>query len=114
MAAQGKQAEGGLRRVFDVQQWGIVFVLIALVIIISIAAPVFLSPRNISNVLQQVSTLGILSMGVTVLMISGGIDLSVGSAISTVAVVAGTMLKAGILRSTPSSRGSCWDAPSDP
>ncbi|MGA2380641.1 MAG: ABC transporter permease [Spirochaetia bacterium] len=85
-----------LRRVFDIQQWGIVFVLIALVIIISIAAPVFLSPRNIRNVLQQVSTLGILSMGVTVLMISGGIDLSVGSAISTVAVIAGTMLKAGV------------------
>jgi ribose/xylose/arabinose/galactoside ABC-type transport system permease subunit len=91
-----KAAAGGLRRLFDVQQWGIVFVLIALVIIISIAAPVFLSPRNIRNVLQQASTLGILSMGVTVLMISGGIDLSVGSAISTVAVVAGTMLKAGI------------------
>ena len=94
--AQGKEAAGGIRRVFDVQQWGIVFVLIALVIIISIAAPVFLSPRNIRNVLQQVSTLGILSMGVSVLMISGGIDLSVGSTISTVAIVAGTMLKAGI------------------
>jgi len=93
---QSKAAAGGLRRVFDVQQWGIVFVLIALVIIISIASPVFLSPRNIRNVLQQVSTLGILSMGVTVLMIYGGIDLSVGSAISTVAVIAGTMLKAGI------------------
>jgi len=93
---QSKAAAGGLRRVFDVQQWGIVFVLIALVIIISIASPVFLSPRNLRNVLQQVSTLGILSMGVTVLMISGGIDLSVGSAISTVAVIAGTMLKAGV------------------
>ena len=69
------RAPGGLRRVFDIQQWGIVFVLIALIIIISIAAPVFLSPRNIRNVLQQVSTLGILSMGATVLMISGGIDL---------------------------------------
>jgi inositol transport system permease protein len=94
--AQNKETAGGLKGVFDVQQWGIVFVLIALVIVISIAAPVFLSPRNIRNVLQQVSTLGILSMGVTVLMISGGIDLSVGSAISTVAVIAGTMLKAGI------------------
>jgi ribose/xylose/arabinose/galactoside ABC-type transport system permease subunit len=94
--AERKAAAGGLRQVFDVQQWGIVFVLIALVIIISIASPVFLSPRNIRNVLQQVSTLGILSMGVTVLMISGGIDLSVGSAISTVAVIAGTMLKAGV------------------
>jgi ribose/xylose/arabinose/galactoside ABC-type transport system permease subunit len=83
------------RRVFDIQQWGIVFVLVGLVIIVSIASPVFLSARNIRNVLQQVSTLGILSMGITVLMISGGIDLSVGSAISTVAVIAGTLLKAG-------------------
>ncbi len=87
---------GRLRRIFDIQQWGIVFVLIGLVIVISVAAPVFLSPRNIRNVLQQASTLGILSMGMTVLMISGGIDLSVGSSISTVAVVAGTMLKAGL------------------
>ncbi len=94
--AQRNPAAGGPRRVFAVQQWGIVFVLIALVIIISIASPVFLSPRNIRIVLQQVSILGILSMGVSVLMISGGIDLSVGSAISTVAVIAGTMLKAGI------------------
>jgi len=90
------RALGRFRGVFDVQQWGIVFVLIALVIIISIAAPVFLSARNIRNVLQQVSTLGILSMGATVLMISGGMDLSVGSAMSTVGVVAGTMLKAGV------------------
>jgi ribose/xylose/arabinose/galactoside ABC-type transport system permease subunit len=87
---------GRSRRVFDVKQWGIVFVLIALVIIISVASPVFLSPRNIRNVMQQISILGILSMGVTVLMISGGIDLSVGAAISTVAVIAGTMLKAGV------------------
>jgi ribose/xylose/arabinose/galactoside ABC-type transport system permease subunit len=96
-ALPARSPEGGSpRRVIDVQQWGIVFVLIALVIIMSIAAPVFLSARNIRNILQQVSTLGILSMGVTVLMISGGIDLSVGSAISTVAVIAGTMLKAGL------------------
>jgi ribose/xylose/arabinose/galactoside ABC-type transport system permease subunit len=94
--ARRNPAAGKLRRVFDIQQWGIVLVLIALVIAISIAVPVFLSPRNIRNVLQQVSTLGILSMGITVLMISGGIDLSVGSSISTVAVIAGTMLKAGL------------------
>jgi ribose transport system permease protein len=87
---------GRWKGVFDLQQWGIVLVLIILVVVISIAAPVFLSPRNIRNVLQQVSTLGILSMGMTVLMISGGIDLSVGSSISTVAVIAGTMLKAGL------------------
>jgi ribose/xylose/arabinose/galactoside ABC-type transport system permease subunit len=82
------------KRVFESQQLGIVFVLIALIIILGVVSPVFLSPRNLRNVLQQVSTLGILSMGMTVLMISGGIDLSVGSCISVVAVVIGLMIKA--------------------
>jgi ribose/xylose/arabinose/galactoside ABC-type transport system permease subunit len=87
---------GRLKGLFKNRQWGIILVLLGLIIVISIASPVFLSARNIRNVLQQVSTLGILSMGITVLMISGGIDLSVGSAISVVAVIAGTMIKAGL------------------
>jgi ribose/xylose/arabinose/galactoside ABC-type transport system permease subunit len=81
--------------VFDVQQWGIIIVLVVLVLVLGISTPVFLSPRNIRNILQQVSTLGILSVGMTVLMISGGIDLSVGSSISVVAVIVGSLLKAG-------------------
>jgi ribose/xylose/arabinose/galactoside ABC-type transport system permease subunit len=85
-----------VRRLFASQQAAMVLVLIGLVIILGILVPVFLSPRNLRNVLQQVSTLGILSMGMTILMISGGIDLSVGSIISVVAVVAGTMIKAGM------------------
>jgi ribose transport system permease protein len=84
------------RRITGSQQWGIILVLIALIIILAIASPVFLSARNIRNVLQQISTLGILSMGMTVLMISGGIDLSVGACISVSAVTMGTMIKAGL------------------
>jgi ribose/xylose/arabinose/galactoside ABC-type transport system permease subunit len=84
------------RRITGAQQWGIILVLIALILILAIASPVFLSARNIRNVLQQISTLGILSMGMTVLMISGGIDLSVGACISVAAVTMGTMIKAGL------------------
>lgn len=84
------------RSIINIQQWGIIIVLILLVIILGISSPVFLSARNIRNILQQVSTLGILSMGMTVLMISGGIDLSVGSSISVVAVIVGKLLKAGV------------------
>jgi ribose/xylose/arabinose/galactoside ABC-type transport system permease subunit len=94
-AAAYKRHHRDWLRIFGGKQWGMVFVLVVLVVLISIAEPVFLSPRNIRNVLQQVSILGILSMGATVLMISGGIDLSVGSTISTVGVVAGTMIKSG-------------------
>lgn len=89
-------AAGGLRGVLNFQQWGIISVLILLVVVLGVSSPVFLSARNIKNILQQISTLGILSMGMTILMISGGIDLSVGSAISVVAVIVGKMLKAGM------------------
>jgi ribose transport system permease protein len=85
--------ERSIVQVINPQQWGVLLVLIGLVIIIGISSPVFLSARNIRNVLQQVSTLGVVSMGMTVLMISGGIDLSVGSAMSVVAVIVGKMLK---------------------
>jgi ribose/xylose/arabinose/galactoside ABC-type transport system permease subunit len=85
-----------IRKLVNFQQWGVIFVLIALIIIMGISSPVFLSARNIRNILQQVSTLGIVSMGMTVLMISGGIDLSVGSAISVIACVVSKMLKAGV------------------
>jgi ribose transport system permease protein len=87
---------GRFRQIFKLQQWGIILVLILLVIILGVSSPVFLSGRNIRNILQQVSTLGILSMGMTILMISGGIDLSVGSSISVVACVVGKLLKAGV------------------
>lgn len=89
-------AAGGLRGVLNFQQWGIISVLILLVVVLGVSSPVFLSARNIKNILQQISTLGILSMGTTILMISGGIDLSVGSAVSVVAVIVCKMLKAGI------------------
>jgi ribose/xylose/arabinose/galactoside ABC-type transport system permease subunit len=83
-----------LARAVNIQQWGIILVLIALIIILGIISPVFLSGRNIRNILQQVSVIGILAMGSTVVMISGGIDLSIGSIVSVAAVVMGTMIKA--------------------
>ena len=87
---------GKLRILINSQQWGIIIVLVLLVIVLGVSSPVFLSGRNIRNILQQVSTLGILSMGMTMLMISGGIDLSVGSSISVVAVIVGKLIKAGL------------------
>ena len=86
---------GKFRSIITFQQGGIISVLIVLVIVLGISTPVFLSPRNIRNILQQISTVGILSMGMTVLMVSGGIDLSVGSSISVASVIVGKWLKAG-------------------
>ncbi|MGE0075580.1 MAG: ABC transporter permease [Sphaerochaetaceae bacterium] len=49
--------------------------------------PTFISPVNIMNILQQVSVPGIIAVGMTLVMISGGIDLSVGMLASLVSIV---------------------------
>jgi len=56
--------------------------LVALCIIFSFATSAFLSFRNLLNVLDQVTVLGILSIGMTAVIILGGIDLSVGSVLA--------------------------------
>jgi ribose transport system permease protein len=55
------------------------FTLIALFIILSIASPSFLTATNLSSVARQTAVINIMALGMTVVIISGGIDLSVGS-----------------------------------
>src|SRR5580704_11726872 len=49
--------------------------------------PTFISPVNLLNILQQVGVAGIVAVGMTIVMISGGIDLSVGMLASLVSIV---------------------------
>ncbi|PYS98122.1 MAG: ribose ABC transporter permease [Acidobacteria bacterium] len=53
--------------------------LIALCILIAVLKPVFLSTGNLAGVARQTAVITIIAMGMTVVMVSGGIDLSVGS-----------------------------------
>jgi ribose transport system permease protein len=56
--------------------------LLLLVIVLTILSPFFLTVRNLFNVLQQISVLAILALGSTAVIVSGGIDLSVGSVLA--------------------------------
>lgn len=53
--------------------------LIALMIVMSLLSPVFLTPNNLVNILVQISYIGIMAVGATLVIILGGIDLSVSS-----------------------------------
>lgn len=64
-----------------------VFALIALVAVACIVSDDFFSTANIFNILRQVSIVGIIALGMTFVIISGGIDLSVGSVIAVCGVV---------------------------
>jgi ribose/xylose/arabinose/galactoside ABC-type transport system permease subunit len=81
---------------FDPTAYGTAIVLILGMIITSILSPAFLTVSNISNLLSQIAALGIVTMGQTIALVSGGIDLSVGSNVALSGVVAGLMFQAGI------------------
>lgn len=57
-------------------------ILVMLIMILAFTAPGFFSFRNFFNVLRNVSTQGIIAFGMTILIISGEIDLSVGSSVA--------------------------------
>jgi ribose transport system permease protein len=59
----------------------------ALIFAIWILAPVFLTPRNLLNISKNFSFIALMSLGETLVIISGGIDLSVGSVCALSAVV---------------------------
>jgi len=61
-------------------------VLIALVIVTALASPVFLSADNLHNTIRHISLISLFALGEAVVIIAGGIDLSVGSIICVSAV----------------------------
>ena len=70
---------------------GPVISLILLCAVMSFASESFLSVGNMLNILDQVTVLGILAVGMTAIIIIGGIDLSVGSVLAVSMMVMGWM-----------------------
>jgi ribose/xylose/arabinose/galactoside ABC-type transport system permease subunit len=80
-----------------VARYSTVLILVGLVLMFSVASGRFLSVGNLLNVVEQSSLLGIVAIGVTFTIISGGIDLSVGSLVAFCgALAAGFMARAGL------------------
>ena len=73
------------------RQAGLAVVIVLLVLGFGIAKPLFLHSDNLINVLLQASVVGILAIGETFVLITGGIDLSIGSVIALAAVGSGLM-----------------------
>lgn len=80
----------------EINKYGLLIVLVMLCLIFGIANPVFLSASNILNILNQVSILGIIAFGMTLVILIGGIDLSVGSIVAFAGIVLAKCLFAGV------------------
>lgn len=84
-----------LRQLILDQRVLLVIVIVVLVTVVGIINPKFVTPQNIVSIFQQISVLGVLTMCMCMLLISGGIDLSIGNMMTLSGVVVATLLKNG-------------------
>jgi len=83
---------GRLLRSSDLQElFGLIIMLVLIVIVMSSLSDVFLTSRNFNNLLLSSSTIGIIAVFTTMLMIGGGLDLSVASTAALSGVVIGVL-----------------------
>lgn len=74
------------------KKYGIYIFLAVVFVFFAVLAPNFLSYKNVINILRQVSMFGIVVIGVTFVMIGGGMDLSVGGQMAVVGMAAGYLM----------------------
>ena len=88
---QGSWFGSGRSRLI-VQEYGIFLAFLLLVVILTFSNQYFLTPGNISNVLLQTSINGVLAIGMTFVILTRGIDLSVGSVVALAGIVSASFV----------------------
>lgn len=83
------------QRFLKMRETGLLLILFVLVIVMSFASPVFLTWNNLEAMAMAFAVEGIVVVGMTILLISGGIDLSVGSVTALSMVIAGWLFLEG-------------------
>ena len=74
-----------------VRKYAIVLIFIAMFVAMTFLTDAFLQPRNLVNVVRQISVVGLIAIGVTMVIITTGIDLSSGSVLALAAVFAASL-----------------------
>jgi ribose transport system permease protein len=82
-------------RRIQLSQYGLAGVLLVLCVVATFSSDAFLTKANILNVLTQSSVIGILTIGMTFVILTGGIDLSVGSALAASSIYLGLQQDSG-------------------
>lgn len=80
------------RKAASFQEGGVLLALVFIFIMFSCLSPYFFNLNNFINIIRQISLLGIISMGMTMVIACGEIDLSVGSIYGASAILCGMMM----------------------
>jgi len=81
-----------LKRFLRIREFGVFIALVVLVVAMSFLSPAFLTELNIFNVLRGMSTIGIMSIGITMVIVTGGIDLSIGSILAASSIMTARLI----------------------
>lgn len=82
------------KKIFKDQRVLLILVIIAIIAVVSAINSQFVAVRNIITIFQQISVIGILTMAMSMLLISGGIDLSIGNMMVLSGVVMASVIQA--------------------
>ncbi|GHT77560.1 ribose ABC transporter permease [Spirochaetia bacterium] len=74
------------------KKYGIYLIMLVVFVFFSIMSPIFFTTANLLNILRQVSMFGIVVVGVSLVTISGGADLSVGGQMAVIGMIAATLM----------------------
>src|SRR5678809_791992 len=74
------------------KELSVLLLLVLLCVVVGVANPQFLSAANVQNMTRLIGTFGIFSIGVGIVIITGGIDLSVGSVFALLGILLSIML----------------------
>lgn len=97
LAVPGRTPSASLiRRLVLTREAGVFAAVLVLCIVFATMSPVFLSSRNLLNLLRQVSLLGVMSIGATYVLIIAEVDLSVGSLYGFAGMVTGMLIVGGV------------------
>jgi ribose/xylose/arabinose/galactoside ABC-type transport system permease subunit len=96
---------GGLRRVFGSQEMVLLLSIVALLVVVGAINPRYLAERNLQSLFLGNAYIAVAAIGMSMVIISGNIDISVGSLIGVLATVSGTLAVNGYPLIV------CWLAP---
>ena len=78
------------------KKYGPLFILLILVVLMALASPFFLTADNLTTVAKQTAVIGVLAIAELLVIITGGIDLTVGANLAFSMVLSAMMMKAGL------------------
>lgn len=84
-----------LKKIFRDQRILLSVVIAAIIGIVALINPKFIGIKNLITIFQQISVIGILTMGMSLLLISGGIDLSIGNIMALSGIVMARLIDGG-------------------